>query len=37
MFKKLLNKVKCKILCCYKSECSMNESENDNYEKKVSS
>lgn len=25
MFKKLLKKIKCKIVCCYKSECSLNE------------
>ena len=25
MLKKLLKKVKCKIVCCYKSECSMND------------
>ena len=25
MLKKLIKKIRCKIVCCYKSECSLNE------------
>lgn len=25
MLKKLIKKIRCKIVCCYKSECSMND------------
>ena len=25
MFKKLIKKIRCKIVCCYKSECSLND------------
>ena len=37
-FKKILNRIKCKISCCYKSQCSLNdEIENDYNEKNISS
>lgn len=40
--KKLIKKIKCKIACCYKSSCSLNDDlediENNQYhEKKISS
>ena len=38
MFKKLINRIKCKISCCYKSSCSLNdELENYDNEKNISS
>lgn len=33
MFKSLIKKIKCKLLCCCKSKCSLNE-EYDYYSKK---
>ena len=34
MLKKLIKKIRCKIACCYKSECSLNEETKKNKETK---
>ena len=34
---KILKNIKCKIACCYKSECSMNDETKETKENKVSS
>ena len=36
MFEKILKKIKCKMLCCFKSKCSLNEDNKEEIKKEIS-
>lgn len=36
MFEKIFKKIKCKMLCCFKSKCSLNEDNKENNQKQLS-